>query len=82
MVTRYDRYGSVEVEPAMMAQFENDIKSDIPIPLDRPTGYGLEYEKAKEYVAITLKNSLESLRAIGQQLRRDMGCTRAGSRAL
>lgn len=57
-------YGSVEVEPAMMAQFENDIKSDIPIPLDRPTGYGLEYEKAKEYVAITLKNALESLRVI------------------
>ena len=40
-------YGSVEVEPAMMARFENDIKSDIPIPLDRPTGYGLNYEKAK-----------------------------------
>ena len=57
-------YGSVKVEPAMMAQFENDIKSDIPIPLDRPTGYGLEYEKAKEYVAITLKNALESLRVI------------------
>ena len=57
-------YGSVEVEPAMMAQFENDIKSDISIPLDRPTGYGLEYEKAKEYVAITLKNALESLRVI------------------
>lgn len=58
-------YGSVEVEPAMMAQFENDIKSDIPIPLDRPTGYGLEHEKAKEYVAITLKNALQSLRVIG-----------------
>jgi 7-cyano-7-deazaguanine tRNA-ribosyltransferase len=57
-------YGSVKVEPAMMAQFENDIKSDISIPLDRPTGYGLEYEKAKEYVAITLKNALESLRVI------------------
>jgi 7-cyano-7-deazaguanine tRNA-ribosyltransferase len=57
-------YGSVEVEPAMMAQFENDIKSDIPIPLDRPTGYGLEHEKAKEYVAITLKNALESLRVV------------------
>jgi 7-cyano-7-deazaguanine tRNA-ribosyltransferase len=57
-------YGSVKVEPTMMAQFENDIKSDIPIPLDRPTGYGLEYEKAKEYVAITLKNALESLRVI------------------
>lgn len=57
-------YGSVEVEPAMMAQFENDIKSDIPIPLDRPTGYGLEHEKAKVCVAITLKNALESLRVI------------------
>ncbi len=57
-------YGSVEVEPAMMAQFENDIKSDIPIPLDRPTGYGLEHEKAKGCVAITLKNALESLRVI------------------
>ncbi len=57
-------YGSVEVEPTTMAQFENDIKSDIPIPLDRPTGYGLEYEKAKEYVAITLRNALESLRTI------------------
>ena len=57
-------YGSVKVEPTMMAQFENDIKSDIPIPLDRPTGYGLEYEKAKGYVAITLKNALESLRVV------------------
>jgi 7-cyano-7-deazaguanine tRNA-ribosyltransferase len=57
-------YGSVEVEPTTMAQFENDIKSDIPIPLDRPTGYGLEYEKAKEYVAVTLRNALESLRTI------------------
>jgi 7-cyano-7-deazaguanine tRNA-ribosyltransferase len=58
-------YGSVEVEHVMMAEFENDIKSDIPIPLDRPTGYGLDYEKAKEYVEITLKNSRETLSVIG-----------------
>ena len=58
-------YGSVEVEPVEMAQFESDIKSDIPIPLDKPTGYGLEHEKAKRYVTITLKNALESLRVIG-----------------
>jgi 7-cyano-7-deazaguanine tRNA-ribosyltransferase len=37
----------------------------MPIPLDRPTGYGLEYEKAKECVAITLKNALESLPIAG-----------------
>jgi 7-cyano-7-deazaguanine tRNA-ribosyltransferase len=58
-------YGSVEVEPLMMAHFEKDIKSDIPIPLDRPTGYGLDYEKAKENVAITLKNAQDTLCVIG-----------------
>ncbi|HLG37714.1 MAG TPA: tRNA guanosine(15) transglycosylase TgtA, partial [Nitrososphaera sp.] len=58
-------YGSVEVEPAAMAQFEKDIKSDIPIPLDKPTGYGLDYEHAKEYVTITLKNAQETLSVVG-----------------
>lgn len=55
-------YGSVEVEPAAMAQFEKDIRSDIPIPLDKPTGYGLDHELAKEYVEITLRNARETLR--------------------
>jgi 7-cyano-7-deazaguanine tRNA-ribosyltransferase len=58
-------YGSVEVEPATMAQFEKDIRSDIPIPLDKPTGYGLDYERAKEYVATTLKNAQETLQVVG-----------------
>ena len=58
-------YGSVEVEPAAMAQFEKDIRSDMPIPLDKPTGYGLDYERAKEYVAATLKNSQETLDVVG-----------------
>ena len=58
-------YGSVDVEPVTMAHFERDIESDIPIPLDRPTGYGLDYKKAKEYVAVTLKNAQETLRAVG-----------------
>jgi 7-cyano-7-deazaguanine tRNA-ribosyltransferase len=58
-------YGSVEVEPAVIAQFEKDIRSDISIPLDKPTGYGLDYELAKEYVATTLKNSQETLQVVG-----------------
>ncbi|MER3407823.1 MAG: tRNA guanosine(15) transglycosylase TgtA [Nitrososphaera sp.] len=58
-------YGSVEVQPADMAQFEKDIKSDIPIPLDKPTGYGLPYEKAKEYVRMTLENCRETLKVVG-----------------
>ena len=59
-------YGSVEVEPAVMAQFEKDIKSDIPIPLDKPTGYGLEYEKAKQFVDATLANCRETLEVVGE----------------
>lgn len=59
-------YGSVEVEPAVMAQFEKEIKSDIPIPLDKPTGYGLDYGRAKEYVALTLKNAQEALQVVGE----------------
>lgn len=58
-------YGSVEVEPAAMAQFEKDIRSDIPIPLDKPTGYGLEYERAKQYVQTTLANCRETLDVVG-----------------
>lgn len=58
-------YGSVEVEPAVMAQFEKDIGSDVPIPLDKPTGYGLEHHKAKQYVETTLKNAEETLRVAG-----------------
>jgi 7-cyano-7-deazaguanine tRNA-ribosyltransferase len=59
-------YGSVDVEPAVMAQFEKDIKSDIPIPLDKPTGYGLEYSRAKDYVTATLENCKETLRVVGE----------------
>ncbi|MGI0037418.1 MAG: tRNA guanosine(15) transglycosylase TgtA [Nitrososphaera sp.] len=59
-------YGSVEVEPAAMAQFEKDIRSDIPIPLDKPTGYGLQYEKAKQYVDTTLANCRETLSVVGE----------------
>ena len=58
-------YGSVGVEPATMAQFEKDIRSDIPIPHDKPTGYGLPYEKAREYVRITLENCKETLDVVG-----------------
>ena len=59
-------YGSVDVEPTVMAQFEKDIKSDIPIPLDKPTGYGLEYQRAKDYVATTLANCKETLQVVGE----------------
>ncbi|MGD1839244.1 MAG: tRNA guanosine(15) transglycosylase TgtA [Nitrososphaeraceae archaeon] len=49
-------YGDIEVDPEEIAQFEIDIKSDIAVPLDKPTGYGLNYTKAVNYVNETIKN--------------------------
>ena len=57
-------YGSIELEPSYIAQFENDIKSDICVPLDKPTGYGLRYDVAESYVSETIKNSQETLNLI------------------
>src|SRR5574342_302949 len=54
-------YGRVDVEPKDMASFETSIRTDIAIPLDRPTGYGLSKKKAKSYVDHTLKISKETL---------------------
>ena len=54
-------YGDVDVSPAVMAKYENDIRTDIAIPLDKPTGYGLSKTKAKSYVDHTLKVSKQTL---------------------
>ena len=54
-------YGGVDVEPKDMASFEKNIRTDIAIPLDRPTGYGLSKKKAKSYVDHTLRVSKETL---------------------
>ena len=54
-------YGKVDVEPKEMAAFEQNIRTDFAIPLDRPTGYGLSKKKAKSYVDHTLKVSKETL---------------------
>jgi 7-cyano-7-deazaguanine tRNA-ribosyltransferase len=57
-------YGSIEPKPSFIAQFENDIQSDICVPLDKPTGYGLSYEVAEKYVNETIRNSQETLNLI------------------
>jgi 7-cyano-7-deazaguanine tRNA-ribosyltransferase len=54
-------YGSLSVEPETIAQFEKDIRSDICVPLDKPTGYGLDYSIAKKYVEETLVNAKQTL---------------------
>lgn len=59
-------YGEIEVEPTEMAEFEIDIGTDIAVPLDKPTGYGLQYNKAVEYVNKTIKNVEETLEVVSR----------------
>lgn len=59
-------YGSVNVKPKDMAKFEMDIKTDIAIPLDKPTGYGLNYQKAFQYVEETIVNVKDTIEIIKQ----------------
>jgi 7-cyano-7-deazaguanine tRNA-ribosyltransferase len=54
-------YGSINVKASTIAQFEKDIRSDICIPLDKPTGYGLDYHTARNYVEQTLTNAKDTL---------------------
>jgi 7-cyano-7-deazaguanine tRNA-ribosyltransferase len=60
-------YRSIQAEPLQIAQFQRDIRSDIAVPLDKPTGYGLKYEKAKRFVDETLKNAKETLAFMSKQ---------------
>ncbi len=55
-------YGDVDVSPVDIAKYENDIRTDIAIPLDKPTGYGLPKNKAKSFVDHTLKVSKQTLK--------------------
>jgi 7-cyano-7-deazaguanine tRNA-ribosyltransferase len=57
-------YGQINVEPETIACFEIEIKSDIPVPLDKPTGFGLGHAKARRYVEDTLKNAKETLELV------------------
>lgn len=54
-------YGDVDTTPQEMAKFEIDINTDIAIPLDKPTGYGLAKDIASKYVKYTLEISQQTL---------------------
>ena len=56
-------YGDIDVSPPAMAEFETAIMTDVAIPLDKPTGFGLSRRMAAGYVNHTLKVSKETLEA-------------------
>lgn len=54
-------YGDLDVTPDEMAEFERGIMTDIAIPLDKPTGFGLPLKEAESYVRHTQKVSKRTL---------------------
>jgi 7-cyano-7-deazaguanine tRNA-ribosyltransferase len=59
-------YGSIGVEARKIAQFEIDIGSDICVPLDKPTGFGLSYQKSQDFVNKTLENAKATLEIVAE----------------
>jgi len=58
-------YGALDVLPADMAAYERAIRSDIAVPLDRPTGLGLGRRAAARNVAETLESARAALESAG-----------------
>ena len=61
-------YGDIEIGPETMAKFQFDIKSDLPVMLDRPTGYRLDYGRATDFVEETLLNAKSTINIVKNQL--------------
>lgn len=62
-------YGDLDISPSQMAEFEMGIMTDIPIPLDKPTGFGLPHDTASSYVSRTLQachDTIQSAKDNGQ----------------
>ncbi len=57
-------YGDVDVNPVEIAQFQEDIGSDIAVILDVPTGWNVPRERAKHTVEETLRRALLTLQSL------------------
>ncbi len=56
-------YGDLDVSPQEMAEYETAIGTDIAVPLDKPTGFGLPRETAERYVKETLRASKDTIKS-------------------
>ncbi len=55
-------YGDLDVDYDEVARFESRIKSDIAVPLDKPTGLNIDRGRAEEYVRKTLEASEHTIK--------------------
>ncbi|MEM2915731.1 MAG: tRNA guanosine(15) transglycosylase TgtA, partial [Candidatus Bathyarchaeia archaeon] len=59
------RYGKVQIEPREIIQFQMDIKTDIGVILDIPTGWEVSRKYAEWTVKETLERARQAINAIG-----------------
>ena len=60
------RYGKVSIAPREIVQFQKDIKTDIGVILDIPTGWKVSREYAEWTVKETLKRARDAVNIIGE----------------
>ena len=60
-------YGETGVDPEDMAAYEEAIGTDIAVPLDRPTGMGLQRAEAKKSVDHTIRISRQTISRGGRR---------------
>jgi 7-cyano-7-deazaguanine tRNA-ribosyltransferase len=56
------QYGQVDMTPGIIAEFQSAIGSDLAVTLDKPTGYTLSEEYARETMKVSLDGALETIR--------------------
>jgi 7-cyano-7-deazaguanine tRNA-ribosyltransferase len=59
------QYGQVDMTPGVIAEFQSAVGSDLAVTLDRPTGYSLSEEYARETMEVSLEGAKETIRKFG-----------------
>ena len=59
------QYGQVDMTPSVIAEFQSAIGSDLAVTLDRPTGYSLSEDYARETMKVSLEGAVETIRKFG-----------------
>jgi 7-cyano-7-deazaguanine tRNA-ribosyltransferase len=59
------QYGQVDMTPSVIAEFQAAVGSDLAVTLDRPTGYSLSEEYARETMKVSLDGARETIKKFG-----------------
>jgi 7-cyano-7-deazaguanine tRNA-ribosyltransferase len=61
------QYGQVDITPQISGEFQSAIGSNLAVTLDRPTGYSLSREYAKETMKVSLNGARDTIKEFGDR---------------